>query len=323
MNMSKLLGTLLVGASLVLITACASSAKQNGTDNAPAERNFNAPSLQVSANSKAREVFDAVPLESLMERFETYDAAGRLINYVAFTDTTTGALVFVDGKLQGSLTKQQAQAFYICRGHVMATAKRYWASDAGVWLETLMANMRPETAVLLEFTGRSTMQSIKSATENPLLGGLRTIIGMGTNPLKVISSLNSARDQFQASEQFAAEERGFAQLRPGMAEQRLVQVARPQDLLFADGDMVLSYPSHRVDFFVSTSSGTIRVIQQPSFYFLSRTNAALFYAPGARWADCTAERWPQVLSAEALRAVEKEAKEVKEAAAETTVAQRP
>lgn len=303
MNMSKLLGILLVTGALLAVSGCAGNAKKAG--NGQPDRNFNAPSLQVTADSKAREILEAIPQESLLERFETYDAAGRLIGYAAFTDTATGALVFVDGKLLGSLSRQHAQAFYICRGHVMAIAKRYWASEGGAWLETLLANVRPESAVLLEFTGRSTMQSIKSATENPLLGGLKAIIGMGTNPLKVISTLNSARDQYQASEQFADEEKGLGQLRPGMSEQRLARVARPQDLLFVDGGMVLSYPSHRVDYFMA--AGSIRVIQQPSFYFLSRTNAALFYAPGARWTDCTAERWPQALSAEETKEVEREA----------------
>lgn len=313
MNMSKLLGILLAAGALLSTGGCASKAAKAGSEQP--ERNFNAPSLQVNADSRAREVLAAIPQESLMERFETYDAAGRLISYAALTDTATGALVFVDGKLLGSLSRQHAQAFYICRGHVMATGKRYWASEAGAWLETLLANVRPESAVLLEFTGRSTMQSIKSATENPLLGGLKSIIGMGTNPLKVISTLNNARDQYQASEQFAAEEQGLSQLRPGMNEHRLARVARPQDLLFVEDGMVLSYPSHRLDYFVA--AGSIRLIQQPSFYFLSRTNAALFYAPETRWTHCTAGQWPQALSAE-------EAKEVDRAlAAESAAAPQP
>ncbi|MBV2235922.1 MAG: hypothetical protein KUL75_10320 [Sterolibacterium sp.] len=303
MNMSKLLSVLLVAGALTTLAGCAGKAAKADAAETPPERNFNAPSLQVTSDSKAHEVIPAIPLESLMERFETYDAAGRLINYVAFTDTATGGLVFVDGKLFGALSRQHAQAFYICRGHVMGIGKNYWASEAGAWLETLLAHTRQESAVLLEFTGRSTMQSIKAATENPLLGGLKSIIGMGTNPLKVIRTLNSARDQYQASEQFEAEARGLAQLRPGMNEQRLAAVVRPQDLLFVEGGMVLSYPGHRIDYFVA--SGSIRLIQQPSFYFLSRTNAALFYAPGARWEKCTAGEWPQALLAEENRAAER------------------
>lgn len=284
------------------LSACAGSATRSvpGEDELP-ERNFNAPSLQVDTHSKAREIFADIPQESLMERFVTYDNAGRLIGYVAFTDTSVGGLVFIDGKLHGSISRRDAQAFYICRGHVMAAGKRYWASEADVWVTTLLAQVRAETSLLLEFSGRSTMQSIKSATENPLLGGLKTIIGMGTNPFRVFSTLNAARDQYQASEQFAAEEKGFGELLPGMSEQRLTQVARPQDLLFVENNqgMVLSYPSHRVDFFMA--DGSIRVIQQPSFYFLSRTNAALFYAPGMNWSACNAAHWPQALPVAAAR----------------------
>ena len=281
---------MIAASAVAALLGCASDPKAT---NARPERNFNAPSLTVDASSHARQVLDGIPLESLMDRFETYDTTGRLITYMAFTDTEAGALVFVDGKLLGSLSRLDAQAFYVCRGHMMTTPNRYWASEAGEWVESLLANVRPETSVVLEFTGKSAVQSIKTVTDNPLLGRIKSIIGMGTNPLGVINTLNNARSDFEASEQFDAEARGMSQLKPGMSEARLAGVAKPQDLAFVNGGMVLSYPAHRIEYFVV--DGSIRVIQQPSFHFLARTNAALFYAPGAQWTECTAQHWSKAL----------------------------
>ena len=289
-NGHKMTGLLL---AIVLLAGCASApAPKSGKDKP--ERNFNAPSMTVTSASHGRQVFDEIPLESVMDRFDTFDAKGRLISYVGFTDTDVGGLVFVDEKLQGSLSRRDALAFYVCRGHAMTTPNRYWASEAGEWVDSLLEALRPETSVELEFSGKSTMQSMREVAENPFLGRIKSLLGMGTNPFGVINTLNTARNEYEASEQFENEKKGMGQLKPGMSEARLAGIARPQDLAFTADGMVMAYPTHKIEFFVA--DGSIRVIQQPSFYYLSRTNAALFYAQGAQWSLCTAKRWREVLA---------------------------
>lgn len=258
-----------------------------------AERNYNAPSLTIDASSQARQILESIPLESVMERFEAYDAQGRLISYASFTDTDYGGVVFVDGKLLGSLTRRDARAFYVCRGHTAIAPERYWSTQAESWLATLLPRVHPETTVELAFSGKSTVQSIKEASKNPLLGRIRAFIGMGTNPLKVIDTLNTAHSDYEAGEKYDAESRALRLIAPGMNELRLASIASPTDLAFAGGGMVMGYPEHRVEFFVY--DGTIRVIQQPSFHMQFRSRPAQFYAAGARWAACTPEKWMEAI----------------------------
>lgn len=292
MNGQKSTG-LLLALLLLLLAGCAStSAPKSGKDKP--ERHFNAPSMTVTSASHGHQVLEEIPLESVMDRFDAFDTKGRLISYVGFTDTDTGALVFVDGKLQGSLSRHEALAFYVCRGHAMTTPNRYWASEAGDWVDSLLEALRPETSVELEFSGKSTMQSIREVTENPFIGRIKSLLGMGSNPFGVINTLNTARNDFEAGEQFANEKKEMGQVKPGMSEARLAGIARPQDLAFTADGMVMAYPTHKIEFFVV--DGSIRVIQQPSFYYLSRTNAALFYSQGAQWPLCIAKRWREALT---------------------------
>ena len=283
---------------LGVLAGCASkSASPEGqTESEKAERNFNAPSLQVTQASTARQVLEAVPLESMMERFAAFDAQGRLIAYVAFTDTETGGLVFIDGKLQGSVSKRDAQAFYVCRGYSIVTPERYWSAHATAWLESLLTRVRPENSVNLEFSGKSVTQSIKEARKNPLFDKLRAFIGMGSNPLKVFDTLNTAHSDYEASERYDVESAALSLITPGMNEQRLARIAAPTDLAFSSGGMVMGYPEHRVEYFVQ--DGIIRVIQQPSFHMLFRTRTAKFYAAGVNWSACTPQQWMRALPAE-------------------------
>jgi len=272
---------------------CASAPNSNNSINSnKPDRNFNAASITVDLASNGRQVLDSIPVESVMDRFEMIDPQGRMISYVAFSDTDVGALVFVDQKLHGTLSRHDAQAFYICRGYA-TTPRNHWAQEAADWIANLLANTRPATSVELEFSGKSTSQSIKEVTENPFLNKVKSFLGIGSNPFGIISTLNTARNDFEASDQFDNAVKGMSFIRPGMTEIRVAEVAKPEDISFVSGGMVMAYPSHLVEYFVT--DGVVKVIQQPSFHYLSRTHAALFYAPGTQWPLCNPHHWKEAL----------------------------
>lgn len=296
LSFPKKLSAGLLAALLVAGGAGCASAPQKKAGYAKVDRDANAPTLTLDAQSRVRPVLDAVPPESLMEYFEAYDTQGRLLSYLAFTDTDAGGVLFVDDHFQGSFTRQDVQAFYACRGYVMMADRHYWASELQGWLESLQARVHPETSVLLEFSGKSTVQSIKEATENPVLGRIRSLLGMGTNPLNIFSTLNTARNDYDASEQFKNETTAMNQLKPGMREVRLAEIASPQDLGFLDKGMVMAYPTHRVEYFIV--DGQIRVIQQPSLYTMSRLKPAVFYLPDVQWSRCNPKEWADALPKE-------------------------
>ena len=279
---------LIVGAASIVMMGCVTAPKSNKP-----ERNFNAPSLNVDLSSNGSQVLDSIPAESAMERFEMIDPQGRVISYVAFTDTDTGALVFVDQKLHGTLSHHDAQAFYSCRGYA-TVAPNHWAHEAADWTASLLANSSPATAVKLEFSGKSTVQSIREVAENPFLKGLKSLFGMGSSPLGIFNSLNTARGDMEVSDQFDKARKGLSFIRPGMSESRVDEVMKPEDISFVSGGMVIAYPSHLVEYYVT--GGAVKVIQQPSFYYLSRTHAALFYAPNTQWSLCTPLHWKEALS---------------------------
>jgi len=280
------LALLVVG--MASLTGCASAPQQQKYGKTKVERNANAPSLTVNQESRVQQVLEESPPESLMEHFDAYDTQGRLITYISYTDTDVGGVLFVDGRLLGSLTRDDVQAYYACRGHAMIS-RHYWAADLQAWLESLLARVHPETSVLLEFSGKSTVQSIKEATENPVLGRIRSLLGMGTNPLSIFNTLNSARNEYDASEQFKNETTAMNQLKPGMREPRLADIASPQDMGFLDHGMVMAYPTHRVEYFIV--DGQIRVIQQPALYTMSRLKPAVFYLPDVQWSRCNPKEW--------------------------------
>lgn len=278
---------LIIVVASILAMGCATASKPNNTD-----RNFNATNLTVDLSSNGRQVLDTIPAESAMERFEMIDPQGRVISYVAFTDTGTGALVFVDQKLHGTLSRRDAQAFYICRGHA-TTTHNHWAHESMDWAASLLANTKPTTAVELEFSGKSTVQSIKEVAESPVLSKLKSFFGMGSSPLGIFNSLNSARNDMEASDQFDKATKGLSLISPGMSESSVAEVMKPEDLSFGKGGMVMAYPSHQVEYFVS--EGNVKVIQRPSFHYLSKIRATTFYAPDTRWSLCTPLRWKEAL----------------------------
>lgn len=262
-----------------LTTACTSLYKTNEENRA-----FNAVSLNVDAASNAREVLLSVPGESAMERFEMLDTQGRIISYVSFTETQTGALVFIDQKLHGVLSQPDARAFYSCRGY-MTALHRHWARDAGDWSASLLTQAKPASKVELHFSGKPTVRSIREVVKSPMLEPMRKLIKLGSNPWSVFTTLDMLQDRMAAQENYAV----LSGITPGMNESQLGDVVRPEDVAFISGGMVMAYPSHLIEFFVSEE--IVRVIQQPSFYYLARNNIALFYAPNTKWELCNPKDW--------------------------------
>lgn len=279
---------IIVATMAVILPGCASTKR---TANDRPERNFNAPSLTVSTASSPGEVLAAMPVESLMDRLKARDTQGRIIDYIAFTDTDTGGVVFVDGKLTGIVSRQKAQIFYICRGHTLSTPNHYWAENASLWVSSLLEHVQPANNVLLEFSGKTTVQSIKTATENPVLGRIKSILGMGTNPLSVFSTLNNARNDYEASEQFEQESEEMGRLDLGSNEKALAKIAQPSGVSFTSNGWLMIYPLHRIEYFII--DGTIQAIQQPALYPLARIQSGVFYAPEIQWKSCTAQEWPK------------------------------
>lgn len=272
------------------LAACASFTK---TD--PDNPGFGASSLSVDADSNAHDVLLAVPAEAAMERFEMIDAQGRSIAYVGFTETKIGALVFVDGKLYGTLSPRDAQAFYSCRGYSTAL-QRHWARDADAWSETLLSQARPTRKVVLHFSGKSTVQSIREVVKSPTLEPLKRLVKLGSNPWSIFTTLDMLQDNMASQENYEH----LQGIRPGMNEAELAGVVRPEDVSFSGGGIVMAYPSHLIEYFVNDEM--IRVIQQPSFYYLTRTNIALFYAPNTRWERCNPREWMRAFPEQAKTA---------------------
>lgn len=270
---------ILLCSALFLLSACAGLYKP--TEESPG---IGAVNMTVDGESQAREVLLTVPSEAAMERFEMLDARGRIISYVSFTETQTGALVFIDQKLYGTLSQRDARAFYSCRGYSTAL-HRHWARDANEWSASMLERAKPVEKIELKFSGKSTVQSIREVVKNPMLEPLRKLIKLGSNPWSVFTTLDMLQDNMAARENYAI----LSGITPGMNESELGGVVRPEDVAFTGGGMVMAYPSHLVEFFVSEE--IIRVIQQPSFYYLARNNIALFYSPNTKWELCNPKDW--------------------------------
>ena len=273
--------------TLLVLAGCTSVSSKDKSGNDAV-----VPDLVVTQASDSRKVADAIPAGSAMERFETLDAQGRLISYVAFTDTDTGALVFVNRKLSGVLSHHDAQAFYSCRGY-STNAASHWAHDAAEWTASLLESTKPATEVKLKFSGKSTTQSIREVADNPFLKGLKSIFSAGSSPLGMIGSLNSARGDMESSADFEKARKGLGAIGPGMSEASVAEVVKPESVAFISGGMVMSYPSHLIEYYVV--DGVVRVVQQPSFNLLARTHADVFYVPYVEWALCTPQRWKEAL----------------------------
>ena len=263
-------------------------------------------SLAVDQNSDARYVITAVPAESAMERFEMKDAQGRSIAYVAMTDGDIGALVFVDNKLTATVSKQDALAFYSCRGYTTAI-KYHWARDAHAWIESLLASSQPATAANLQFSGKSNWRSIVEVVNNPSLAQIGSLVDIGTNPLGILRKINNARESFAERELFEKTRSRLMDVTTGTSEDRVAEIIKPEDVSFAVGGLVMAYPRFSVEYFVA--DGAVKVIQQPSFHFISHKQAALFYVPNTKWEQCTPANWKNALAEPVTPAAAKTAKE--------------
>ncbi|CAG4885290.1 conserved protein of unknown function [Georgfuchsia toluolica] len=256
------------------------------------ERNAGATSMRVDGASVGRKVLAEVPAESAMERFEMLDRKGREIDYVAFTDTDYGGLLFLDNKIYGTLSKRDVRAFYSCRGYATAT-HYHWARDALDWFDSLLAAATPAESATLDFSGKSTMQSVKEVVSNPVLSDVRSLVGMGTNPFSIFSKLSSAHSNMVERENYEKTQQALRALEPGDSEEKVAQIVRPEDVSFTTDGMVMAYPKYSLDFYVN--GGVVKVLQQPSFDRLSRLHAAIFYVPNLRWDQCTPHNWRQAL----------------------------
>ena len=254
-----------------------------------------ASTLAVTDKSVARDVLTAIPQAGLLERFELQDGDGHLISYAGLTEGEPGGLVFVDQKLVGTVSRADTMAFYSCRGYVSAVHK-YWGNDAPAWGASLVRAATPATDVHLTFSGKSTSQSIKSIVENPLVGQVKALVDIGTDPLKIVKTLQDARDNYKNHEHDQAVIKSLRTINVGDSEAKLAKVQKPEDVYFLEQGFVLAYPKYTVEFFVSDAS--IQMIQQPAFHQLAHDQASLFYAPGASWSKCTPVTWRAALPAQ-------------------------
>lgn len=282
--------TALIVAASISLAACATSSQSDTSDSG--ERHLGATSLTVTTSSNAREVLQSVPPESAMERFEVLDLHGHVVSYVALTDTAFGGVVFVDKKLVGTVTKEDARAFYSCRGYFTA-AQHHWAKDATAWTDSLLAAVTPATTVQLDFSGLSSVQSIKGVVGNPFVNQVKSLFDMGTNPFNIIRTLYRTGGNMTERDEFMKTQLALSAISPGAEENQVAAIIKPEDVSFVTDGLVMAYPRYSVEFY--SSGGVVKVIQQPSFYQLSRTQAALFYAPNAQWALCTPEGWRHAL----------------------------
>ena len=276
--------------ALLLVAFCLGCATDKPA--AKPERKASATSMLVDGASVGRKVLAEIPAESAMERFEMLDRKGREVAYVAFTDTDYGGLLFLDNKIYGTLSKRDARAFYSCRGYSTAT-HYHWAHDALDWSDSLLAAATPAMSVTLDFSGKSTMQSVKEVVSNPVLSDVRSLVAMGTNPFSIFSKLSSARSNMVERENYEKTQQALSTLMPGDSEEKVAQIVRPEDVSFTIDGMVMAYPKFSLDFYVN--GGIVKVLQQPSFHRLSHLHAAIFYVPNLRWDQCTPHSWRQAL----------------------------
>lgn len=256
------------------------------------QRNATATSMQVNRDSDGHKVLMEVPAESAMERFGMLDREGRQLAYVAFTDTDYGGLMFIDNKLYGTLSKRDARAFYSCRGYTTAT-HYHWARDGADWADSLLSAVTPANKVMLNFSGKTTVQSIKEVVSNPLLSDVKSLWDMGTNPFSILSKLSSAHGNMVDREKYEKTLQALRSLEPGDSEDKVAKIVRPEDISFTSDGMVMAYPRFSLDFYVN--GGVVKVLQQPSFLRLGRLHAAIFYIPNLRWDQCTPHNWRQAL----------------------------
>ncbi|MBR7793532.1 hypothetical protein KDM87_13075 [Undibacterium sp. FT147W] len=248
--------------------------------------------IRLDTTLNARQIVSAIPAEFLRERFEANDTKGHTIAYMAFTEGDIGGLIFVENKLTAQVSKQDAMAFYSCRGYATAV-QHHWAKDADIWAETLLQASVPVSDVDLHFTGKSGLRSIVEVVNDPTLSQVSSLVDMGTNPLSIFRKLSSAWDSSVDRDHFQKTLLRLKNVLTGASEAEVAEIIKPEDVSFVSGGLVMAYPRFSLEYFVS--NGVVKVVQQPSFYHLSRTQAALFYAPNVRWELCTPTEWRKAM----------------------------
>lgn len=224
-----------------------------------------------------------------MERFELQTEDGRRIAYAGLTEGEPAGLVFVEGRLAGTVTRPLAQAFYSCRGYATAT-QQYWGREAQAWVASLERVMTPVTAVTLDFSGVSAEKSIRNIVDNPLIGQVRTLVDIGTNPLNVVKTLDKARRSYKDREREADQLRALSAVSPGDSERKLSDALKPEALSFVRPGYVMAYPHYSIEFYVA--QGRVTLAQQPAFNQLAQAQAAIFYQAEMDWERCDPQRWP-------------------------------
>ncbi|MFC3624564.1 hypothetical protein ACFOKJ_00195 [Vogesella amnigena] len=273
----------------VLLLLCALVAVPASAADPAATAASSAGSLLIDQQSLAGEVLRNIPAGAALERFVVANGPAGRLAYVGLTEGDTGGVVFVNDRLAGVVSRRLADAFYSCRGFATAN-QQYWGKQAGAWVATLQQQMQPASSVQLVFSGKSALQSIQSIVENPLLGQLKSLLDMGTNPLNIFKTLNKSRQDLKQRAHDDEVTNALAQLQPGDEEARLAAILLPEEVNFLGEDLVMAYPRYSVDYLVQ--QGRISLQQQPSFLQLSRGQAALFYRPGVQWSSCTPADWP-------------------------------
>lgn len=273
----------------VLLLLCALVAVPASAAGTAAAAASSAGSLLIDQQSLAGEVLRNIPAGAALERFVVANGPAGRLAYVGLTEGDTGGVVFVNDRLAGVVSRRLADAFYSCRGFATAN-QQYWGKQAGAWVATLQQQMQPASSVQLVFSGKSALQSIQSIVENPLLGQLKSLLDMGTNPLNIFKTLNKSRQDLKQRAHDEEVTTALARLQPGDEEARLAAILLPEEVNFLGEDLVMAYPRYSVDYLVQ--QGRISLQQQPSFLQLSRGQAALFYRPGVQWSSCTPADWP-------------------------------
>lgn len=248
--------------------------------------------ISLDTTLNARQIVSAIPAEFLRERFEVIDTKGNTIAYMALTEGDIGGLIFVDNKLSAQVSRQDAMAFYSCRGYATAV-QHHWGKDADGWTAGLLQASTPVSTVELHFTGKSSLRSIVEVVNDPTLSQVSSLVDMGTNPLSIFKKLSSAWDSSVDRENFQKTLLRLKNVLTGATEAEVAEIVKPEDVSFVSGGLVMAYPRFSLEYFVS--NGVVKVVQQPSFYHLSRTQAALFYAPNVHWELCTPADWRKAM----------------------------
>lgn len=250
--------------------------------------------ISVERTQDGRQFVTGLSPQFVMERFETRDA-GRTIIYVALTDGDTGGLIFIDNHLWATVSRQDALAFYSCRGYVTAV-QQHWAKEAARWVDTLLAVAQETHSITLHLTGKSSLRSIVEVVNDPSLSQVGSLIDLGSNPLGIFRKLSSARDTLVEHDYYQKTLQRLIGVTTGMEEKKVAEIIKPEDVSFVNGGLIMAYPRFSLEYFVS--NGIVKVVQQPSFHQLSRSQAALFYLPGTKWDQCTLQGWRNAVPAQ-------------------------